>query len=129
MPRFIIFVRATSETETELKPDPKNLQAMGDYNATMREAGILLSADGLQPTRQNSKRIVFHGSGAPTVESGPFPVNEVVAGMWIVEVKDIDEAVSWAVKAPFKEGHVSEVRKFFEAEDLAEILATESKDN
>jgi hypothetical protein len=28
--------------------------------------------------------------------------------------KDVDEAVAWAVKAPFKEGHVSEVRKFFE---------------
>jgi hypothetical protein len=125
MPRFIIFVRATSETETELKPDPKNLQAMGDYNATLREAGILLSADGLHPSRQNSKRIVFHGSEAPTVQSGPFPVNEVIAGMWIVEVKDVDEAVAWAVKAPFKEGHVSEVRKFFEAEDLADMVAQE----
>jgi hypothetical protein len=81
MPRFIIFVRANSDLENELKPDPEMLKAMGVYNASVVEAGILLSADGLHKSSRDSKRIVFHDSGSPTLQSGPFPANDIVAGL------------------------------------------------
>ena len=115
MPSFIIFVRATSDMESELKPDPELFQAMSDYNATMVEAGILHSVDGLHRSSRDSTRIVFHDSGSPTLQSGPFPANELVSGLWIVKVKDLDEAVAWAVKCPFKEGNVTEIRRIAEA--------------
>ena len=119
MPRFIIFVRANAKTESELKPDPAALQAMSVYNDAMSEAGILLSADGLHPSRRYTKRIIFKDSGLTTIQAGPFPVNELIAGLWVIEVKDLDEAVAWAVKAPFEEGHISEVRMI---NDLKEDL-------
>ena len=125
MPRFIIFVRANSDAESELKPKPELFKAMGDYNATMVEAGILHSADGLLASSRDSTRIVFHDSGSPTLQPGPFPTNELVSGFWIVKVKDLDEAIAWAVKCPFTEGNVTEVRRIAEAEDFGDALTPE----
>ncbi|KAF8860863.1 dgpfaetke family protein [Acephala macrosclerotiorum] len=125
MPRFIIFVRATSESESELGPDRELLQAMSDYNATLYEAGILQLADGLHCSSRDSSRIIFHDSGSPTVQSGPFPANELVSGFWIVKVKDLDEAVAWAVKCPFKEGAVTEVRRIAAMEDFGDLMGPE----
>ena len=126
MPRFIIFVRATSESESELKPKPEELQTMGAYNATLAEAGILELVQGLLPSPRDSRRIVFHDSGPPSLQSGPFPANELVAGLWIVKVKDLDEALAWAVKCPFKGGHVTEVRRIAEAGDFDDVVTPES---
>ena len=125
MPRFIIFVRATSHSEKEVKPHPGLLQAMGDYNDTMVQAGILESVDGLHPSSLDSRRIVFHDSVSPTIHSGPFPVNELVSGLWTVKVKDIDEAIAWAVKCPFKEGHVTEVRRIAQMRDFDDVMGPE----
>jgi hypothetical protein len=125
MPRFIIFVRATSDIESEPKPNPELLQAMSDYNATMVEAGVLHSVDGLHRSSRDSRRIVFHDSGSPTLQSGPFPANELVSGLWIVKVKDLDEAVAWAVKCPFKEANSTEIRRIAEAEDFGDAMSPE----
>ena len=128
MPRFIIFVRASSDSESELKPNPEMLQAMSTYNATLREAGVLQLVDGLHPSPRDSKRIIFHDSGSPTIQSGPFPANELVSRLWIVKVKDLDEAVAWAVKCPFKEGNIIEIRRIAEAGDFDDLELCERGD-
>jgi hypothetical protein len=115
MPRFIIFVRATSDIESEPKPNPELLQAMSDYNATMVEAGVLHSV----VSRQQADRL------PRLLQSGPFPANELVSGLWIVKVKDLDEAVAWAVKCPFKEGNSTEIRRIAEAEDFGDAMSPE----
>jgi hypothetical protein len=81
MPRFIIFVRATSEMDKQTKPDLELFQAMTDYNVTLLEVGVLLFFNGLHRNSQDTKRIVFHDSGSPTVQSAPFPASELVAGL------------------------------------------------
>lgn len=111
MPKFVIFVRATTTMEEAPLPKPSDMAAMGVYNSTLSEAGILLHKDGLLSSVRSGTRIHFHDSGAPTIQAGPFPANEIVAGFWIIEVKDSEEAVGWAAKAPFREGNVSEVRR------------------
>ena len=118
MPRFIIFIRANSYSESELKPNPELIQAMSNYNDTLREAGVLDYDVGFHPSSRDSKRIIFHDSGSPTIQSGPFPANELVSRLWTVKVKDLDEAVAWAVKVPLKEGNVTEVRRIAEAGDF-----------
>jgi hypothetical protein len=50
----------------------------------MRKAGILLSVEGLHHSSRDSRRIVFQSSGPPTIQSGPFPADELVQGFWIV---------------------------------------------
>ena len=62
-------------------------------------AGIMRVADGLRPSSQG-KRIAFDGPGR-TVIDGPFAeTRELVAGFWLWEVNDMDEAVSWVKRCP-----------------------------
>src|SRR5262249_38270974 len=74
---------------------------------------------GLKPMSQ-SKRIVFDGRSRSVVD-GPFAeAREVVAGFSIWEVKDLDEALAWAMRSPAIPGHKGEmeIRPFYEAADL-----------
>ncbi|WPH03143.1 dgpfaetke family protein [Acrodontium crateriforme] len=123
MPRFIIFVRATLESEAEIQPNADLLQAMADYNTAMVEVGIMHMAEGLHPSSRYGRRIVFHNSAEPSLSEGPFPANELVAGMWIIKVKDIDEATEWAIKAPLKEGAITEVRRIADPEDFGDAFS------
>ena len=82
-------------------------------------AGILRAADGLKPSSQG-KRIAFDGPGR-TVIDGPFAeTRELVAGFWIWEVKDMDEAVAWVKRCPNPMPGPSEIeiRPFYEMADL-----------
>ena len=75
------------------------MAAMGRFNDELRDAGILLAADGLKPSSQG-KRIAFDGPHR-TVIDGPFAeTRELVAGFWLWEVMDMDEAVAWVKQCP-----------------------------
>ena len=95
--RVIVFVKATDDSEKGFFPTPeamKMMEAMGKFNEELRNAGILRAGDGLKPSSQG-KRIAFDGPGRMVID-GPFAeTKEVVAGFWLWEVKDMDEAVAW----------------------------------
>ena len=64
-----------------------------------RAAGILVLADGLQPSAAGV-RVAFNGADRE-VRPGPFALaGELVAGFWIWEVRDLEEAVSWVKRCP-----------------------------
>ena len=72
---------------------------MGKFNEELVKAGVMLAGDGLKPSSQG-KRIAFDGPGR-TVIDGPFAeTRELVAGFWLWEVKDMDEAVAWVKRCP-----------------------------
>jgi hypothetical protein len=100
--RVMVLVKATEDSEKGFHPTSeamKAMAAMGRFNDELRNAGILLMADGLTPSSQG-KRIAFDGRGR-TVIDGPFAeARELVAGFWLWEVKDMDEAVAWAKRCP-----------------------------
>jgi len=67
------------------------------------------------------KRVVFGGRGEPAVYDGPFSeTKELIAGFWIWEVKDMDEAVAWAKRSPTLMPGKSEIeiRPLYEMADL-----------
>ena len=73
-------------------PSTELIEAMGRYNGELVNAGIMLSGEGLKPSSEG-KRVAFDGDDR-TVTDGPFPATgELVAGFWMWEVKDMDEAV------------------------------------
>ena len=73
--------------------------AMGRFNDELREAGIRRMADGLTPSSQG-RRVAFDGPDR-TVIDGPFAATrELVAGFWLWEVKDMNEAVAWVKRCP-----------------------------
>lgn len=125
--RVLILVKATAESEAGLMPTDTLLEAMGRFNAQLSEAGILLAAEGLHPTTR-AKRVAFDGTDR-TVIDGPFAATrELVAGFWLWEVKDMDEALAWVKRCPNPMPGPSEieVRPVFEAADFARVAAVES---
>jgi hypothetical protein len=100
--RVMVLVKATENSERGNFPEPwttQMMEAMGRFNDELRQAGILLMADGLRPSSYG-KRIAFDGADR-TVIDGPFAATgELVAGFWLWDVKDMDEAVAWVKRCP-----------------------------
>jgi hypothetical protein len=124
--RVVVFVKATKDSEKGILPTAELLEAMGKYNEELVKAGIMLAGAGLKPTSQ-AKRIAFDGPGRSVID-GPFAeTRELVAGFWLWEVKDMDEAVAWVKRCPNPMPGPSEIeiRPFYEMEDLAGVLRPE----
>ncbi|MFP5448188.1 MAG: YciI family protein [Alphaproteobacteria bacterium] len=126
--RVMVFVKATADSEAGIMPCSDLLEAMGRYNELLVEAGIMKGGDGLKPSAFG-KRVAFDGDGR-TVIDGPFAeTKEVVAGYWIWEVKDMDEAVAWVKRCPNPMPGPSEIeiRPFYEMSDFDEIMTPEAE--
>lgn len=121
--RVMVLVKATEDSERGFVPSPESAEmmaAMGRFNDELEAAGVFVMADGLAPSSRG-KRVAFDGAGR-TVVDGPFaPADELVAGFWIWEVKDLDEAVAWVKRCPnpMAGPSVIEIRPMYGAEDLA----------
>lgn len=130
--RVMVFVKATEDSEEGMKPSPELSQMfvdMGRFNEELVRAGILVAGDGLRPS-SHGKRIAFDGP-ARTVIDGPFAeTRELVAGYWLWEVRDMDEAVEWVKRCPnpmFGPSEI-EIRPLYEAEDFAHLIPSEAAD-
>ncbi len=124
--RVMVLVKATEDSEAGVMPTPEMFDAMGAFNEALVDAGIMQTGEGLQPTARG-KRVAFDGVSR-TVIDGPFGVtNELVAGFWIWEVKDLDEAVEWVKRAPNPMPGPSEIeiRPFYEYEDFGDAMSPE----
>ncbi|WP_375496698.1 YciI family protein [uncultured Jatrophihabitans sp.] len=121
--RVMVIVKGTEDSEAGRMPTTDELNAMGHFNSELVEAGILLAADGLTPSRRG-KRVRFADSKA-TVVDGPFAeTKELVSGFWLWQVSTMDEALEWASRVPFVDGEV-EVRPVFEVEDFGDEFTPE----
>src|SRR5438105_4714366 len=84
--RFMVIVKASKDSEAGALPDEKLLADMGKYNEELAKAGVLLAAEGLQPSSKGA-RVKFSGSKR-TVTDGPFSeTKELIAGFWLIQVK------------------------------------------
>ena len=125
--RVMVLVKATEDSENESQPASwwrQALPAMGRFNEELRSAGILLLGDGLKPSAR-ARRVAFDGPGR-TVIDGPFAeTRELVAGFWLWEVKDLDEATAWVTRCPNPMPGPSdiEIRPLYEATDIERLLA------
>ena len=124
--RVIVLIKATADSEAGIMPSAELIEAMGQYNQELVEAGIMRGGDGIKPTSAG-KRVAFNGEDR-TVIDGPFPaVGELVAGYWLWEVKDMDEAVAWVKRCPNPMPGPSEIeiRPLYEIADFAEAMTAE----
>lgn len=120
--RVMVLVKATEDSEQGFVRTAETtamLEAMGKFNEELTRAGILLAADGLKPSSAG-KRVAFDGAGR-SVSDGPFAATrELVAGFWLWEVKDMEEAVAWVKRCPNPMPGPSEIeiRPLYEMADL-----------
>ena len=95
---FLMYSRETPEG-----PSPEEvdflLRAHGSLMAEARQKGVLLGVEGLKSSA--SATTVRAQDGRAIVLDGPFAeTKEQLAGYYILECKDLDEAVEWAKKIP-----------------------------
>jgi hypothetical protein len=120
--QVMVLVKATKDSEKGFVRTPETaamMAAMGKFNDELRKAGILRTGDGLKPSSA-AKRVAFDGPRRMVID-GPFAeTKELVAGFWIWEVKDMDEAVAWVRRCPNPMPGPSEIeiRPFYEMADL-----------
>ena len=130
--RVMVFVKATEDSEQGFAPTPETMgmmEAMGKFNEELINAGILLAGDGLKPSSAG-KRIAFDGPGRSVID-GPFAeTRELVAGFWLWEVKDMDEAVAWVKRCPNPMPGPSEIeiRPLYEMADFEDAMTPESRE-
>jgi hypothetical protein len=122
--RVMVLVKATEDSEKGFVRTPEAMAAMaemGKFNDELREAGILLTADGLTPSSRG-KRVAFDGLARRVID-GPFAATrELVAGFWLWDVKDMEEAVAWVKRCPNPMPGPSEIeiRPLYEMADWSE---------
>ena len=127
--RVMVLVKATKYSEAGNMPSPELLEAMGKYNQELADAGILLAGEGLKPSSQG-RRVAFDGANR-TVVNGPFSsTSELLAGFWLWDVKNMDEAVEWVKRCPNPMPGPSdiEIRPIFEATDFGDALTPELRE-
>ena len=124
--RFMVLVKATKDSEAGKMPSEELLSAMAKFNEELVKAGVMLDGQGLQPSAKGA-RIRFTGDTRTVIE-GPFAdAKDLIAGYWIIQVKNKAEAIEWMKRCPnpYNEDGEIEIRQFFELEDFGESAAVD----
>ena len=103
----------------DVQLDPARVAAMMRYNEELKNAGVLITLDGLHPPSKGAR--VSFASGEPVVTDGPFTeAKEVLGGYWMIEVASREEAIAWAKKCPASGNEIIEIRQVQEMSDFSE---------
>jgi hypothetical protein len=106
----------TAKPDVEL--DPERVSAMMKYNEALKDAGVLITLDGLHPPSMGAR--VSFATGKPVVTDGPFTeAKEVLGGYWMIDVKSREEAIAWATKCPGSSNETIEIRQVHEMSDFS----------
>ncbi len=125
--RYMLLIYTNEEGRDRMSPQQVEAVKNG-HRAVMAETaklGILLGADPLRPT--SSATTVRMKDGRMLTTDGPFAeTKEQLAGYYLLECKDLDEALSWAAKIPTECGGASgcvEVRPLHELTERQDVAA------
>jgi hypothetical protein len=127
--RFMVIVKANTDSEAGVLPSEELLTAMTAYNAELVKAGVMLAGEGLQPSSKGA-RVRFSGN-TRTVIDGPFAeTKELIAGFWLIQVKSKEEAIEWVKRCPNPMPGDSEIeiRQVFEADDFGPAFTPEQRE-
>jgi len=111
--QYLLLIYGNEQEFAQLAKDPAAQKAMyaaySRYSADMREAGVLRGGAELKPT--HSATTVRVRSNKPVTTDGPFAeTKEQLGGYYLIDVKNLDEAVHWAARCPSAATGAIEVR-------------------
>lgn len=106
--------------DDEVAPSPEEMQPIYErvnaVNDQIMAAGAWVFAGGLHPV--STATVVSAEKGEVVMTDGPFvEAKEHIAGFWIIDVPDLDAALSWAAKGSAACGGPVEVRPFQQVPD------------
>ncbi len=77
----------------------QGVAAYGAYTEALKKAGVLRSSNRLQPV--SAATTVRVANGKPQVLDGPYvDSKEQIGGYYLIDVADLDAAISWAARCP-----------------------------
>ena len=109
------FAERTPEQQAE------SMRAWDAYTQAVIDAGVHLGGEGLQPS-STATTVQIQESGEPIVSDGPFAeTKEQLGGYYLLDCKDLDDALAWAKRVPMPGGTV-EVRPVMDYEAVGSEL-------
>ena len=108
MKYLITFIGEEGQMEDATPEEMKaQLDSWMNFTNEAVEAGAFIAGEGLQPSATATTVRVAEGGGERTVTDGPFTESkEQLGGFYLLEVKDLDEAIEWAKKCPVQGGAI-----------------------
>jgi hypothetical protein len=87
------------------------------YSVELKKSGKMLSCEPLNPTATATTVRVRNGTTMPT--DGPFAdTKEQLGGIYVVDVKDLNEAIAWASKIPDARTGSIEIRPLMDVPEM-----------
>src|SRR5690348_16899305 len=99
--RYMFLVYTQEEKQAQMSPEERASVFAGHraVQEETRQLGILNGAEPLKPTA--TATTVRYQNGRPLVTDGPFAeTKEQLAGYYIIDCKNLDEAIAWAARIP-----------------------------
>lgn len=109
--RYTLMLYSREADWSDVPPEAmaQQLQVFGDYIGALREAGVFVDTDWLQPTT-TATTLTLRG-GAKQVQDGPFAeTREQLGGYFVIDVPDLDAALLWAERCPAAQYGLVEIR-------------------
>jgi hypothetical protein len=115
--KYLLTIYTDESRFSEATPEEIR-QVMAAYDAFGREAsaaGALLGGEGLQPS--GTATTVEVRNGETITSDGPFAeTREQLGGYYLLDCRDLDEAIGWAAKIPGAQNGTIEVRPVMDYE-------------
>lgn len=124
--KYMLIMRSTAAAvEASKEMDFEEIiNAMGAYNESLMNAGVLLAGEGLSDAEEGF--VVDFDADTPIITDGPYgETHELFNGFWILEVASKEEAAQWASKCPLGPGSKLEVRRVTDESDFADFADNE----
>jgi hypothetical protein len=120
MTKYMLIMRGTDEGQAAYEQLDFNdiIAAMGRYNESMMNAGVMVAGEGLSDASEGA--VVDFSGETPVVTDGPYgETKELFNGFWILDVASKEEAIEWAKRAPLAgPGTKLEIRRVQGVEDF-----------
>jgi hypothetical protein len=124
------YLLALYKADDEVIPPERSRQVwagVSELGDKMAEAGAFVFKSGLRGGAE-SATVVRQSGGDFLLTDGPYTeTKEHLAGFWIINAADLDEALAWAKLAAVAEQRPIEVRPFFEG-DLDDAIRANASD-
>ncbi|MFJ2661314.1 YciI family protein [Arthrobacter koreensis] len=126
--KYMMIMRTTDAAVEASKDMPfeEIINAMGAYNESMINAGVLLAGEGLAEATEDANFLVDFAQDPPLITDGPYgETHELFNGFWIIQASSKEEAVEWASRCPLGPGAKLEVRRVTDASDFEDFADNE----
>jgi hypothetical protein len=113
--KYLVQIYASEADESKMTSQDtgKLMQAYGAYTEALAKAGVMLGSNRLRPSSEATS--VRVKGGKTEVLNGPYAeTREQLGGYYLIDVPDLDAALSWAARCPSSSYGTIEVRPIWE---------------